>query len=120
LAIVATDCVFCQIVSGEIAATRLREDDDTLVFPDIAPKAPTHVLVVPKKHLRDIAELGGDPSVSAAVLATIRAFTVENAITDFRTIFNTGADAGQSVFHVHAHVLAGRPMGWQPMDAPLD
>ena len=110
------DCLFCQIVAGEIPATRLREDDQTLIFADIAPKAPVHVLVVPKKHLRDIGELGGDPQAGAAVLAAIRAYAAENGLTDYRTIFNTGAGVGQSVFHVHAHVLAGRAMGWPGID----
>jgi histidine triad (HIT) family protein len=111
---VPNDCLFCRIVAGEVPATRLREDDETVIFADIAPKAPTHVLVIPKKHLRDIGELGGDPPTAAAVIAAIAAFAEENALTDYRTIFNTGAGSGQSVFHVHAHLLAGRPMGWPP------
>ncbi len=114
------DCLFCRIVAGEVPATRLREDADTLVFPDIAPKAPVHVLVVPKRHRRDIADLGRDPEAAAALVAAIRGFVTEAGITDFRTIFNTGPGAGQSVFHVHAHVLAGRSMGWQPLQAPVD
>ncbi len=108
------DCLFCRIVAGEIPATKIREDADTLIFADINPQAPTHVLVIPKKHRRDIGELGGDPESAAALLAAIRAFVAEQAITDYRTVFNTGAGVGQSVFHVHAHLLAGRPMGWPP------
>jgi histidine triad (HIT) family protein len=108
------DCLFCRIVAGEIPATRLREDDDTLIFPDIAPQAPTHVLVIPKRHVRDLDELATHPALAAAVLAAIRAFVGDNDITDFRTVFNTGAEAGQSVFHAHAHVLAGRAMLWPP------
>ena len=92
----------------------MREDDDTLVFADINPQAPTHVLVIPKKHVRDIGELGADPAAAAAVIAAIRAFAAENGLTDYRTVFNTGAGVGQSVFHAHAHVLAGRPMRWPP------
>ncbi len=108
------DCLFCRIVAGAIPATRLREDDDTLIFPDIDPQAPTHVLVVPKRHFRDLGELAADPGRATAVLAAVRAFTAETGLSDYRTVFNTGAQAGQSVFHVHAHVLAGRPMAWPP------
>ena len=108
------DCVFCQIVAGVIPTTRLREDADTLVFPDLAPVAPVHVLVVPKKHVRDIGELGGDPVVAAAVLAAIGAFAAETGLSDYRTVFNTGAKAGQSVFHAHAHVMSGRALAWPP------
>jgi histidine triad (HIT) family protein len=110
----SSDCIFCQIIAGAIPAPRLREDEDTLIFPDVAPQAPTHVLVVPKRHLRDIGELGGDPTAAAAVLTAIRGFTAENALTDYRVVFNTGAGAGQSVFHVHAHLLSGRSFGWPP------
>ncbi len=108
------ECLFCRIVAGEIPATKLREDADTLIFADINPQAPTHVLVIPKKHRRDIVELGADPPTAAALLAAIHGFAAEQSITDFRTVFNTGAGTGQSVFHVHAHILSGRPLGWPP------
>jgi histidine triad (HIT) family protein len=108
------NCLFCKIAAGEIAATRLREDDDWLIFPDIAPQAPIHVLVIPKKHFRDIGELGADLVAAGALVAAIRTFVTENGLSDYRTVFNTGAQAGQSVFHVHAHLLAGRPMNWPP------
>ena len=108
------NCLFCQIVAGAIPASILRADDDTLVFADINPQAPTHVLVIPKQHVRDIGELGADPGVAAAVIAAIGAYAAENRLTDYRTVFNTGAGVGQSVFHAHAHVLAGRPMQWPP------
>jgi histidine triad (HIT) family protein len=111
---VADDCLFCRIAAGEIPVDRLREDDDTLVFPDINPQAPTHVLVISKRHFRDVSELAADAGAAAALLAAIRGFTADAGLSDFRTVFNTGAEAGQSVFHVHAHVLAGRPMGWPP------
>jgi histidine triad (HIT) family protein len=108
------NCLFCKIVAGEIPATRLREDDDWLIFADIAPQAPIHVLVIPKKHFRDIGELGADPSAAGLLVGAIRTFVTENGLSDYRTVFNTGAHAGQSVFHVHAHLLAGRPMNWPP------
>jgi histidine triad (HIT) family protein len=110
----ADDCVFCKIIAGEIPATKLREDDETLIFADINPQAPIHGLVVPKQHYTHISELAGDRQTGAAVLAAIAAFADEENLTDYRTVFNTGAGVGQSVLHVHAHVLAGRPMGWPP------
>ncbi|MDT4946110.1 MAG: histidine triad family protein [Pseudonocardiales bacterium] len=110
----AEDCLFCAIVAGRVPAKIVREDDDTVVFEDINPQAPLHVLVIPKKHIRDIAELSGDPETAVALLRSIRAVVEERGLSDFRTVFNTGAEAGQSVFHVHAHVLSGRPMGWPP------
>ena len=108
------DCLFCRIVAGAVPAPRLREDDATLIFPDINPQAPIHVLVIPKRHHANVAELGTDPDSSAAVLAALAAYVSDEQITDYRTVFNTGAEVGQSVFHVHAHLLAGRPMGWPP------
>lgn len=108
------DCLFCRIVAGSVPATKVREDETTLAFADINPQAPFHVLVVPKKHLADIAALGADPDTGAALLAAVRAIAQEHGLTDFRTVFNTGPQVGQSVFHVHAHVLAGRPMTWPP------
>ncbi len=107
-------CLFCRIVAGEIPATRLREDDQTLIFADIDPKAPVHVLAIPKKHRRDLTELGTDAVTGAALQAAIAAYAADEGLTDYRTVFNTGAGVGQSVFHVHAHVLAVRPMGWPP------
>jgi histidine triad (HIT) family protein len=105
------ECLFCRIVAGDVPAVRLREDERTLIFADINPQAPVHVLVVPKRHFADIGQLGADPETAAAVVAAISAFAADSDLTDYRTIFNTGAGVGQSVFHVHAHVLAGRPMG---------
>ncbi|MBV9592448.1 MAG: HIT domain-containing protein [Actinobacteria bacterium] len=110
----ADDCLFCSVVAGEVPATRLREDDDTLVFADIDPQAPVHVLVIPKRHSRDIAELAADAADSAAVLRAVAAYVRDQGLTDYRVVFNTGAGVGQTVFHVHAHVLAGRPMTWPP------
>jgi len=110
----ADDCLFCSIVAGDIAANKVHEDEDTIAFADLNPQAPVHILVVPKRHLPDIAALGADAEASAAVLRGIRAVAAEQGLGDFRTVFNTGTGAGQSVFHVHAHLLAGRPMGWPP------
>lgn len=108
------DCLFCSIVSGDVPANKVYENDDVVSFVDVNPQAPTHLLVIPRKHVPDLAELGADPQTAAALVAGIRAVAAENGITDFRTVFNTGAGAQQTVFHVHAHVLAGRPFSWPP------
>ena len=108
------DCLFCKIVAGEIPSTKVYEDESCYAFEDLNPQAPTHVLVVPREHFTDIADLARDAGASAALLAGIRGVTQQAGIEQFRTVFNTGAEVGQTVFHVHAHVLAGRPMGWPP------
>lgn len=110
----ADDCLFCTIVAGEIPSTKVYEDEHTYAFADLNPQAPTHVLVVPREHYSDIADLGRDPAAAAGLVAGIRGYAQQEGLTDFRTVFNTGAGVGQTVFHVHAHVLAGRPMGWPP------
>ena len=110
------DCLFCQFVSGAIQPDVVLETETTLAFRDINPQAPTHVLVVPKEHHANVAELSVDaPDTLVALLDTVRAVAEAEGLGDqFRLVFNTGAEAGQSVFHVHAHVLGGRPMGWPP------
>ena len=111
------DCLFCGIVAGEIPAQVVRESDRTLAFRDIGPQAPTHVLVVTRDHYRDAAELSGaDPSLAAVLLAEAVAVAVAEGIAQdgYRIVFNSGAQGGQTVPHVHAHVLGGRPMRWPP------
>ncbi|MDQ6851327.1 MAG: HIT domain-containing protein [Actinomycetota bacterium] len=108
------DCLFCAIVAGDVASTRVYEDEHSVAFEDLNPQAPTHVLIVPRRHLANIAELGRDAEAAAGLLAGIGKLVEQLGLTDFRTVFNTGAEVGQSVFHVHAHVLAGRPMSWPP------
>jgi histidine triad (HIT) family protein len=110
----ADDCIFCKIVAGEIEASRVYEDDDTVAFVDLNPQAPTHILVIPKRHFADLPALSHDREAAAALLAGIRAVAEQEGLSAFRTVLNTGAEVGQSVFHVHAHLLAGRPMGWPP------
>lgn len=110
----AEDCLFCAIVAGDVQATILREDAATVTLADINPQSPTHVLVIPRAHYRDLAALSRDPDASAAVLHAVAASADDLGLTDYRTVFNTGAEAGQSVFHVHAHLLGGRPMRWPP------
>jgi histidine triad (HIT) family protein len=114
-----TDCLFCRIVAGEIPADVVYETDDTLAFRDITPKAPVHVLVIPKVHFPDVATLAeSEPALAGEVLATAGAVArAAGLVTDgYRTIFNTGGYGGQEVFHVHAHVVGGAPLG--PMVSP--
>jgi histidine triad (HIT) family protein len=107
------DCLFCRIAAGEIPATVVHETATTLAFRDIDPKAPVHVLVIPKAHHRDVLALAGDPQAGADVLAAAAAVAEAEGLTGdgFRLIFNTGSNGGQEVFHVHAHVLGGQPLG---------
>ena len=110
-----SDCLFCKIVSGEIPADVVRTTDETVAFRDVAPKAPTHILVIPRGHHRDIATLASDaPDLAGRLIGDATAVSEELGITDFRLVLNTGASAGQSVFHVHAHLMAGRDFGWPP------
>ena len=110
------DCLFCRIIRGEIPAKKVYEDEETLVFEDIKPQAPTHVLIIPKKHIVGIreaksedAEIVGKLHLVAAQIARDR--KIENG---YRTVFNVGPGAGQSVFHLHLHLLGGRPLSWPP------
>lgn len=110
-------CLFCRIVAGEIPADVVREGERTLAFRDIAPQAPVHVLVITKEHYADAAELAdADATLAGALLADAAAVADEEGLSEdgYRIVLNTGAEAGQTVFHVHAHVLGGRPMGWPP------
>ena len=109
-----TDCLFCKIVAGEIPATTVYSDEHTIAFDDLNPQAPTHVLVVPREHYTDLVDLGRDPAAAGGLVAGIRGVAQHLRLEHFRTVFNTGSEVGQSVFHVHAHVLSGRPMGWPP------
>lgn len=111
-----SDCLFCRIVDGEIPATVVHETDHVLAFRDIAPQAPTHVVVIPKAHHADIAALAAaDPGLTAEVMAAAAEVArTEGLDQGFRVVLNTGADGGQTVFHVHAHVLGGRGLGWPP------
>jgi histidine triad (HIT) family protein len=114
-----TDCLFCRIVAGEIPADVVLETDITLAFRDITPKAPVHVLVIPKAHFSDVAALAeAEPALAGQVLATAGevAKAAGLAADGYRTIFNTGRNGGQEVFHVHAHVVGGAPLG--PMLSP--
>ena len=110
------ECLFCKFVSGEIETDVVHESDTTLAFRDLAPQAPTHVLVVPKVHQPTVAALGSaEPAVLADLVAAADAVAEQEGLgSGYRLVFNTGPDAQQSVFHVHGHVIGGRPMGWPP------
>lgn len=110
------DCLFCKIVAGEVPATVVHETDDIIAFRDINPQAPTHVLVIPRVHYATAAELGAaKPELAGRLLVEAGAVAAKEDTTDgYRVVFNTGAGAGQTVFHVHAHVLGNRGLSWPP------
>lgn len=113
----AVSCLFCRIVAGEIPATRVFEDDRLLAFTDINPQAPMHVLVIPKQHIATLNELNeGHDELIGAMVRAAAAIAKEQGYDGpgFRTVFNCNAQAGQTVFHVHLHVLGGRVMSWPP------
>lgn len=110
------DCIFCSIVAGEVPADVVRSSDHCLAFRDLDPQAPTHVLVVPRRHVADIGALtAAAPDEAAALLADAHTVADLDGMGDaYRLVFNTGTAAGQSVFHAHGHVLAGRDLAWPP------
>ncbi|MFE0702669.1 histidine triad nucleotide-binding protein [Streptomyces sp. NPDC058872] len=112
-----SDCLFCKIAQGEVPATIVRETETTVAFRDINPQAPTHVLVIPRAHYPDAASLAAAvPTVAADVLQEAGRIAEQEKVdgSGFRIVFNTGAGAGQTVFHAHAHVLGGRGLNWPP------
>lgn len=111
-----TDCVFCGIANGDIEAKVVAEGPEWLAFHDLQPKAPTHVLVVPKRHLESVDALGQeDAELAGTLLAACGAVAaVEGLEGGYRVVTNVGEDGGQSVPHFHLHVLGGRRMGWPP------
>ena len=113
----AAECLFCRIVSGDVPAEIVHTGERTVAFADIAPQAPLHVLVVTKRHYRDAAELAGDdPELAGVLLAEAAAVAAGHPLAEggYRIVLNTGPQAGQTVFHVHAHVLGGREFSWPP------
>ncbi|MEO6714832.1 MAG: HIT domain-containing protein [Mycobacteriales bacterium] len=106
------DCIFCAIVAGEIPGDVVHESAGVIAFRDISPSAPTHVLVVTREHFRNVAEVAvADPSLVGEIAAVAGAVAAAEGVgDDWRLVFNTGAGAGQTVFHVHGHVLGGRPL----------
>ena len=109
------DCLFCRIVAGEVPADVVATSERSIAFRDIDPQAPVHVLVVPRDHHGDIAQLAAaDPELLGDVVALADEVAGDLADGQFRLIFNSGPRAGQSVFHVHGHVIAGAELGWSP------
>lgn len=110
-----TDCLFCKIASGEIPGDMVYADDDVVAFNDINPQAPTHFLVVPRTHIAKIADMEtGQCEMIGRLFHVAAEVCRQKGITDYRLVINNGQAVGQTVFHVHLHVLAGRPFGWPP------
>jgi len=113
---VNTHCTFCGIAAGENPADIVYQDEDVIAFRDKHPKAPTHILIIPRKHIPSVAQAG---AIDAAVLGRLmltaaKVAEMEGLDGAFRLVANSGARAGQSVFHLHVHLLGGRAMGWPP------
>lgn len=110
-------CIFCKIVAGGIPAEKVYEDDGAIAFRDINPQAPVHVLVIPREHIASLDAAGeaDEAKLGQLMLAAARVARQEGLSEGgYRTVVNTGAGAGQSVFHIHLHVLGGRPLAWPP------
>ena len=114
----AENCLFCKILAGDIPSTKVAETDLAYAFRDINPVLPTHVLVIPRKHIENAHELDpdGDAADLAAVYALARQVAVDEGLAErgYRLVFNVGDDSGNTVPHLHLHVLGGRRMGWPP------
>jgi histidine triad (HIT) family protein len=110
------DCLFCRIVAGEVPSDRVHEDEEVIAFRDINPKAPVHLLVIPRRHVTDAHALtDADGPLLARLFAVVRAVAQgEGLVNGYRVVTNVGEEAGQTVFHLHLHLLGGRPMGWPP------
>lgn len=111
------DCIFCKIVAGEIPAAKIFEDERAIAFRDTNPQAPTHALVIPRAHIASLADAGEGEEALLGHLLRVAARVARDeghAEGGFRTVVNTGADAGQTVFHIHVHVLCGRKLAWPP------
>ena len=107
------DCIFCRIASGEIPADLIFNDDKVVAFRDISPQAPYHFLVIPREHFSSIQDID-DENLIGHMVAAGNQIAEDNNIKSFRYVINTGEEAGQSVFHVHLHLLGGRRMNWPP------
>ena len=109
------DCLFCAILAGDVPADVVAETERSLAFRDISPQAPTHVLVIPRRHVANAAELAAaSPEDLADAYALVASVAEQEGLDGYRTVTNTGASAQQSVFHCHFHVLGGREMSWPP------
>lgn len=114
------DCIFCKIVDGEIPAGKVYEDDLVVAFEDVNPVAPMHVLVVSRKHIPTVSDIGEeDDKVIGRMVRVAAQIAAERGLAEpgYRLVMNCNEDAGQTVFHIHLHVMGGRPMGWPPWPA---
>ena len=112
-----TDCIFCKIADGEIETDFVYEDDQVVAFRDLNPQAPTHVLVIPREHIATTNDLTAqNADIVGRMTLAAKQIAEQDGIAErgYRTVLNCNPDAGQSVFHIHLHVLGGRPMGWPP------
>lgn len=112
-----SDCLFCKIIAGQIPASMVHQDETLVAFRDINPQAPLHVLIVPRKHIASLNELSPeDDALVGSLLRKAAALAKQNGYHErgYRTVFNTNREAGQTVFHIHLHLLAGRPLTWPP------
>ena len=111
-----TECIFCQIVAGEIPADLVLETEEVIAFRDIEPKAPTHILVIPREHFSNLNSLvNKSPQTALSVFqAAVDVAALEGLEAGYRVVSNTGADGGQTVHHVHIHVMGGRSLSWPP------
>ncbi|HYM23696.1 MAG TPA: histidine triad nucleotide-binding protein [Vicinamibacterales bacterium] len=111
------ECLFCRIISGEINATIVYEDERIVAFNDINPQGPTHVLLVPRRHIASLNDLQpGDDPIMGELVRRAAAIAKSRGISEggYRTVFNTNRDAGQTVFHIHLHLIGGRSLHWPP------
>lgn len=110
-----SDCLFCRIVAGDVPGDVVLTTDDVVAFRDVNPVAPTHVLVVPRRHAPNAAATAADdPTLPGALVAAAAEVAEQEGLSDYRLVLNTGEGAGQSVFHTHLHVLGGRDLAWPP------
>lgn len=111
------ECLFCKIAAGQIRATVVHQDADVVAFRDISPQAPTHIVIIPRRHIASVKDLGeGDAALMGKLILAAKRIAREMGVDEsgYRLVMNTGRDAGQSVFHLHMHLLAGRALGWPP------
>ena len=110
-------CLFCKIINGDIAAKKVYENEHIIAFNDIDPKAPIHILVIPKKHIRSINELNSsDINLAGEIILAAKKIAKDQGVDSkgFRVVFNTNDDGGQTVYHIHMHIMGGRQMQWPP------
>ena len=108
-------CIFCKIIQGDIPADIVYRDESVVAFNDLNPQAPTHVLVIPRIHTPNASELAKiSPTILAAIFSAASSIAGDRGLDGYRTVFNTGESAGQSVFHAHLHLLGGRGLAWPP------